>query len=364
MESQSTYRTIRHYIEQLFDSLGSAGFYKSIRTEYHEIKDFYLDDREKKKILSMGFIRKFFYIGWSIFKSMFNKLTPFRQILFIFAVFFIFFRVNIGGDLFGIQDNPTLGGVLLLFILLLELKDKLLAKSELHEGFAVQKALMPDQDPQVPGWDIWIYNMPANDVGGDLVDFIKLSDKRFALALADVSGKGLGAAILMAKLQSLIRAFAPDFTSLAQFVKKLNNIFYRDSLKKSFASLIYLEVAPNQNSLKMANAGHLPPVIIKKDALEQFTKGSRALGLSADVDYDETQIILNQDELLLIYSDGLDESVNEHGDFFEKQLFEFLPALANHSARQAGLKLVDRVNTFCGTAKRHDDLSLIIIKRA
>lgn len=356
------FRTIHSTFQTIINNIGSHDLYKTFKREYRELKDFYIDDQQRKKLESMNSLKRFVFTFWSIFKSMFNKLTPFRQILFIVAVFLIFVRIGFSSNGTGIGDNPTLGGLLLLLILLLELKDKLLAKSELHEGFAVQKALMPDEDPQVPGWDIWIYNMPANDVGGDLVDFIKLSDQRYALALADVSGKGLGAAILMAKLQSLIKAFAPDFTSLSAFVKKLNSIFYRDSLKQSFASLIYLEIVPGEQAIKLVNAGHLPPVLIKKDKIQCFDKGSRALGLSGDADYEEITFKMSSDELLLIYSDGLDESVNEKGDFYEKKLFDFIPRLNGLSARKAGSMLVNEVNNFCGTARRHDDLSLIIIK--
>lgn len=356
------FRTIHSTIQTFINSISSTNMYKTFKREYRELKDFYIDDQQRKKLDGMNAPKRVVFTIWSIIKSMFNKLTPFRQILFIIAIFFIFTRIGFSSNGTGFSDNPTLGGFLLLLILLLELKDKLLAKSELHEGFAVQKALMPDQDPQVNGWDIWIYNMPANDVGGDLVDFIKLSDQRFALALADVSGKGLGAAIQMAKLQSLIKAFAPDFTSLSAFVKKLNSIFYRDSLKQSFASLIYLEISPEKPNIKLVNAGHLPPVLINKERIRCFDKGSRALGLSGDADYEQVEFEVLPDDLLLIYSDGLDESVNEKGDFFEKNLFDFIPLLSGLSASQAGNRLIEEVNTFCGTARRHDDLSLIIIK--
>ena len=103
---------------------------------------------------------------------------------------------------------PTLGIAILLFILMLELKDKLLAREELEAGRAVQRALMPDSGPTIPGWDVSLFTRSANDVGGDLVDYVPLDDQRNGLVLGDVAGKGLPAALLMAKLQSTLRALA------------------------------------------------------------------------------------------------------------------------------------------------------------
>jgi len=122
----------------------------------------------------------------------------------------------------------------------LELKDKLHAKTELEEGRSVQNALMPEENPKVDGWDIWLYTRPANDVGGDLLDFTKISENNYGISLGDVAGKGLSAALLMAKLQSTIRAIVPDYISLSEFGNKLNHIFCRDSLPKLFSSLIYI----------------------------------------------------------------------------------------------------------------------------
>src|SRR5512138_3275825 len=91
-------------------------------------------------------------------------------------------------------------------VLMLELKDKLLARSELEAGRTVQLALMPDRPPVVPGWDIWLYSRSANDVGGDLVDYLQIDPQRLGVMLGDVAGKGLPAALLMAKLQATLRA--------------------------------------------------------------------------------------------------------------------------------------------------------------
>jgi len=149
------------------------------------------------------------------------------------------------------QFTTLLSGIIFLFIIALELKDKLHAKSELEEGRAVQKALMPETIPDVAGWDIWLYTKPANDVCGDLLDFLKLSEEKVCISIGDVAGKGLSAALLMAKLQSTIRAIVPDYNSLMELGEKINRIFCRDSLPKLFASLVYVELDVTSGKIKI-----------------------------------------------------------------------------------------------------------------
>jgi len=249
------------------------------------------------------------------------------------------------------NDTKIFGFALLLFILMLELKDKLLAQSELEEGRAVQRALMPKTNPSVPGWDLWLMTKPANEVGGDLVDYLELGKNRFGVALGDVAGKGLKAALLMVKLQATLRALAADFSSLAELGRKLNTILRRDSLPDSFISLVYLELGPESDKVRLLNAGHLPP-------------GSAALGVLAGAVFVEQEIALQPGETLFVYSDGLTEARNEAGEFYgEERLTNLLPTLTGLSATDAGVRLMLEVERFIGEAKAHDDFSLVVLKR-
>ena len=125
----------------------------------------------------------------------------------------------------------------------------------------------------------------------------------------------------MAKLQSIVRALAPDYTSLSKFISKLNTVFYRDSLKKSFASLIYLELQPDTSKIQLVNAGHLPPFLICENKVKNLSKGQLALGLTETADYKEEIINFKKDEVLLVYSDGLTEAMNVDGEFFEETVY-------------------------------------------
>ena len=352
----------------IVDDFRKSDLRKGIRRDYRDIKEFFINDERKKRLLSMGRFKRWFYTSWWLLKGLFFNLTPVRRLLFVLSLILILTArqvVIVGHGQAEVSTNfSILGGILLIFIIMLELKDKLLAKTELSEGRSIQSALMPNQNPEIPGWDIWIYSRPANDVGGDLVDYLPLNSTKYGLSLADVSGKGLGAALFMAKLQATIRALAMDFTSLAEFISKLNQIFYRDSVANRFASLLYLHIETKNPEIKYINAGHLPPLIIEDGKIKELSKGDVAIGLSPKSSYKEKNVILNENDIFFGYSDGLTETMNESSEFYgEQRLKNLLLQLKKYPANYIGENILKQVDYFMGEKDPTDDLSMIILKR-
>ncbi|MBL7129035.1 MAG: serine/threonine-protein phosphatase [Ignavibacteria bacterium] len=350
----------------LLDDLKKEDIKSTLSKDFKELKEFYISEEKKRRLEKMWRIKRWFFIFVWLIKGMFFKLTPARRILVVLSVIFILIsdKIIFSEHIEISQNSDIIGFLILLFVLMLELKDKLLARYELQAGRYVQDELMPERSPKVPGWKVWLYTHSANEVGGDLLDFLKISSKRYGLALGDVSGKGLRAALLMAKLQSTLRALLPDFTSLSAFGRKLNQIFFRDSLRNVFASMIYLELNPDSDQVRYINAGHMPPLTIKKSLTEQLPKGEPALGIMKDMKYRERELKLINDEMLLVYSDGVTEARNEHGDFYgEERLKEFTKNLNGVSAEEAGIKLLEEIAEFSKNTSPSDDLSLIILKR-
>lgn len=346
-------------VQTILDDFRRGDFRSTVKQDYEELKDFYINDERRKRLQTMNGFKRFFYSAGWLFKELFLKLTPARRILLIVGLVFLLSNKQDG------QNNLVLlGSLLLLFIIMLELKDKLIAKSELDAGRKVQEALKPHFKPVIPGWDVWLYTQSANEVGGDLVDYIKLDDTRFGFALGDVAGKGLSAALLMAKLQSTLRAFVSDFYLLSELAAKVNYIFYRDGLRNIFASLVYLELKADSNEVKLFNAGHFPPIIIKENELHELSKGSPALGLMANAQFAQESVELAQGNFLVVYSDGITEARNDYGEFYGNlRLNAILKNFDNLTSEQAGAKILNTVRQFVGTAKQHDDISLIILKR-
>ncbi len=351
----------------LVEDLRRGDLWKTIRRDFRELKEFMLTEQRRKRLQSMGWFKRLLYFAFWLLKSLLMKLTPTRRILLAIALLLLLF-----GDKFEWREEAVrisfhftpISIAILLFLLMLELKDKLLARRELEAGHAVQKALMPERSPSVPGWELWLFTRSANEVGGDLLDFVKMSEQRFAVTLGDVAGKGLRAALLTAKLQATLRALAPDFTSLGELGTRLNQVFCRYSLPNLFASIVYFEVAPCSGLVHVLNAGHIPPLLIKDSKIEKLKKGGSALGIVSAATFAEEQIELGENDLLVAYSDGLTEARNERGEFFgEKRLLELLARYSSLPLAQLGERILIEIDHFVGEARANDDLSLAVLKR-
>jgi len=344
------------------------GWRGTFRATVAELEEFYLTPDERVSLAKMNRFWRWLSLGWRLLKSLFFKLSPVRRVLFVAALLLLVsgrsgFGVA-GGDVTAGVQLATIGGVLLVALLLLELKDKLLARHELEAGRAVQRALMPERCPSLDGWDVWMYTRPANDVGGDLVDCLDVEPGRVGFALADVAGKALPAALLMAKVQSTLRALATEVPSLSALATRTNSILCRDGLPNRFATLVYLDARNNSGTLRLVNAGHMPPVRITGAAFHDLPRGNMALGMMPGATYEEQEVDLQPGEMLVVYSDGLTEALNQAGDFYgEDRMRAIFPTLSALSAREAGARLLASVDAFIGDTRPYDDLSLVILKR-
>jgi serine phosphatase RsbU (regulator of sigma subunit) len=350
----------------VIQDLKRGDFRHTVRRDLKDVYHFYLDEDERARVQSMRKPARWWVVGGRVARGLLLNLSPTRRILLLVSVILaIQDDIQFSGDEW--QFKIDLSGpafLLLLFILLLELKDKLLARNELETGRAVQMALLPAASPVFPGWDICLYTRPANDVGGDLVDYLPVGDGHLGLALGDVAGKGLGAALLMAKLQATLRALATDVTSLAELGSRMNEIFWRDQVAGRYATLAYLELAPDSGSVRVLNAGHLPPFIIGRDGCKEMEPSSRPIGILPGSSFVEQRISLNLGETLLVYSDGVTESQNAEGEFFgEERLTRLVSRLAGLSSEDASDLVLAEVHRFVGEERYPDDLSLIVLRR-
>jgi len=341
-----------------------GGFFKTLRRDFKELKEYYISEEKHKRLSHMNWFKRIFMFSWWLLKSMMLKLTPLRRIILIIGILFLIIRVNASSSNHDASSNSyMLGVILILFVLMLELKDKLLAHDELEAGRKIQSALMPEEEPEFNGWSIMLFTRSANEVSGDLVDFIKIEPNKAGLLIADVAGKGLKAALLTSKLQSTVRAYVSDFES-GKLVSKVNDIFYRDSLRNIFASLIYIEITENSGHLNFVNAGHLPPLIVGESGVKEMQKGDAALGLMKGISYKENLLELKSGEFFIAYSDGITESRNESGFFYgDERLRHKLPYLKNYSAKQIGQEIMADLDKFAGENLTNDDISLLIAKR-
>jgi phosphoserine phosphatase RsbU/P len=346
---------------------GHPGWRATLRKTVAEVQEFYLAPEYRQRLARTGRPGRWFLAAGWLLKALILKMTPARRVVFLAALVCLWvsdYQIRVAPDVRVDVDFGTFGIVLLIVLLLLELKDKLLARHELEAGRAVQMALMPDRCPELTGWDVWMYTRPANDVGGDLVDCLELGPGRVGFALADVAGKALPAALLMAKVQATLRALATTASSLAELATRTNDILVRDGLPNRFATLVYLDVRDASGTVRLVNAGHLPPVHVTGASFHELPRGDMALGLIAGAGYSVQDVDLQPGDMLVVYSDGLTEALNERGEFYgDDRLRAVFPRLSPCSAREAGERLLASVDAFIGESRPYDDLSLVVLKR-
>jgi hypothetical protein len=364
--AQGLFTMLRADIAHVFGDLRRRGVHRSINAARDEAEAFYLDEASRKKLAGMNAVsREIRRVFWLI-KSLLLKLTPTRRVLLALAIVMLTTSINYDGrrGWTGSVQLPTFGAVLMGIVLMLELKDKLVARNELVAGRAVQLALMPTASPVIPGWDVWLYTEPANDVGGDLVDHLPLGGDRHGLALGDVAGKALPAALLMVKLQATIRALAPEMKTLDVLGESVNRILHRDGLPNRFATLVYLVLSEESGDVRYLLAGHLPPLVVRGSDIDTLAPGSVALGLIAEASFAEQTLHLDVGDVLVVFSDGVIEATNSADEFFgDDRLMSAVRSAVGRSAQAIGEHVLERLSAFVGETRPYDDVSIVIVRR-
>jgi hypothetical protein len=367
MDGPEIFATLGDDLRRVAGDVRKRGLRQTIDREFASLDAFYLTERERAHLAKTAWIARPILRLWWFILSLLLKLTPARRIVLAAGLVLLFmFRTGVIAIGHVRIEIPwtAFGGVLVLLVLMLELKDKRHARSELEAGRAVQLALMPQASPVIPGWDAWLYTAPANDVGGDLVDYIRPDDTRHVVALGDVSGKALPAALLSVKLQATLRALAPRSADLGALGSAVNEIFVRDGLPSRFASLAYLEFTSDSDSVHVLNAGHPPPLVVRRGRVVPMNRGSIVLGLMPGSTFGEDVIDLAPGDAVVIYSDGVTEGMNEAEDFFgDERLVAVVEASADLPAEQLGRAVLATLKDFVGEAVQSDDVSLIVLKR-
>jgi len=349
----------------LSKDLSGSGYFTEMKSDLKSLKEFYLTYEQKRILNEKKWYSRWFFLTWWILKGMILKLTPLRRILLIIGILFLLSSKMHSGDIdiSSATSRGIFGGVVILFVLMLELRDKLLASEELNAGRKIQKELMPDENPVIAGWDVWMYSKPANEISGDLIDYVEVIDNKFALFLADVAGKGLKAALFTTKLQASIRTLIYDLR-LDKLVSKVNEIFFKEKYRYVFASLLYFEVSPNENKIEYINAGHLPPVILRTSGIEELQKGNAAIGLLRTENYLVNSIMMNEGDFFIVFSDGVTEAMNNSGSLYGKdRFFKFISVLRHLSSKDLGEGILKEIEKFLDYDNPTDDLSLIIMKK-
>ena len=230
----------------------------------------------------------------------------------------------------------------------------------------IQKTFLPEHLPEIPGWELAATWLTARQVGGDFYDVIELPDDRLGLLIADVSDKGMPAALFMALTRTLVRAVVYDTPSPAEVLRRVNALIIPDNRQEMFVTAVYGVLTLGSGEFTYANAGHNPPVWINKagKTLESLRRTGAALGIIEDLLISERTISLGLDDLLLLYTDGLTEAFSPEDDTYgEERLQQVLKMAETSPARGVLNALEASVNQFMGPLPAADDLTMLALKR-
>ena len=324
-----------------------------------------------------------FHAAWALFQAMMMKLSPSRRVLLLLAAFFILFASP--ALLIFIVNNsehpsPTVvqffvAGTVLFFILLaLELADRVTMKRDLEIAREIQRWLVPTKPPEIPGVDIAFATRPANTVAGDYYDAFLRADgaggERLLIVVADVAGKSVPAALLMATFQASLQTLAVSPSPLPELVAGLNRYACAHSLNGlRFTTAFLAELDLSTRVLTYINAGHNAPILLRASGkIERLEAGGLPFGISVDssggAPYDCASVTTAPGDLLVVFTDGLVEAFDiDDKEYGEDRLFDVLKTRPPFSNAAETLKrMMTDVDQFVGAARQHDDVTCLVMR--
>jgi sigma-B regulation protein RsbU (phosphoserine phosphatase) len=242
-------------------------------------------------------------------------------------------------------------------------RDELRRKeAELSFALKVQQALFPRELPSSGGIEFSAVCIPASGVSGDYYDVFELPDGRIVMAIADISGKGISAAILMANVQALLRVVAGTCDSPGTVCGKLNAHLHRVTHADWFATLFYAEWYPSKRLLRYCNAGHHTPFLSTDSTNRPLNRGGIPLGILPEYEFETGEATLHPGDLVVMYSDGITEAgARDKGDFGETRLLTLVAANRQKPLRRIQEQVLEEVHAWTGE-EVEDDITLVLAR--
>jgi sigma-B regulation protein RsbU (phosphoserine phosphatase) len=312
---------------------------------------------------------------WRFFLAVAYRLSPWRRVLFAVAVIvlalgwlgFVFHLLSVGPfslePFANVRSWLILSATVLFFLLSLELRDKLGLKGDLEVARQIQFGLLPFEPYERPGVAIANAMRPANTVGGDYFDVIELAEGRLAIAVGDVAGKGMPAALLMALVQGSLRTLLSAGFRGEELAAKLNAHLCATIPSNRLVTLFYGELEPANGQLRYVNCGHNPPFLLSRgSAPARLTATAIALGITTETTFEAMSVDLEPGDRLVLYTDGVTEAENPKDDEFgEARLCGWLEGNRDEPRQLLVDGVIAEVLHYCGTARPRDDMTLMCL---
>lgn len=321
--------------------------------------------------------RRFFHTLRQFAWAILEKLTPARRVLLLLAILLLVmpaggcrYRGENGEVVMASLDLRFYGGVLMFIVLILEVADRVVMKRDLEIARDIQRWLLPPSPPPVPGVTIAFATRPANTVAGDYYDvFARPSrtegESHFLFTVADVAGKSIPAALLMATFQASLKTLSATSATLEELVMAMNRYACSNSQGGlRFTTAFLAEFDPHSRAFTYINAGHNLPVLQRNSGVvERLDAGGLPLGIQAEARYESGRVILETGDWLAVFTDGLVEAVNAHDEEYgETRMLNVLHASAAVSPDRVLSRMMTDVDIFVSTTPQHDDITCLLIK--
>lgn len=334
---------------------------------------FYGKDVDWDEVNKLPAWKRPFRVACQMFWAMMNKLTPARRVLLMVAIGLLIFsrpEFQFGNKATFSLQLDFLAALVFLLLLSLELADKVIMKRDLEIAREIQTWLVPSAPPLIPDADVAFHTRPQNSVAGDYYDVFYPgadgpSGGKLMLVIADVAGKSVPAALLMATLQASLRTLASEGLPLPVLAERLNRYACAHSLDgMRFTTAVIAEFDPATRRLLYVNAGHNAPVLRRANgATERLESGGLPLGISPEANLPAAAVDLLPGDTLVLFTDGVVEAFNAAGEeFTDARWLSVIRALPALSAEESLRSLLKSVEDFVGATRQSDDITCLLLR--
>jgi sigma-B regulation protein RsbU (phosphoserine phosphatase) len=333
---------------------------------------FYGKDVDWVEIEKLPRWRRPFPILRQFFWALLNKMSPARRVLLLVAIILLFmsgFKFTYGDNVKFAFNFELLAAIMFLLLLSLELADKVIMKRDLEIAREIQSWLVPSVPPAIQGAEVAFTTKPQNSVAGDYYDaFYPANDAdcggKLMLVMADVAGKSVPAALLMATLQASLRTIASQCLPLPELATQLNHYASAHSLNgQRFTTAVLGEYEPQSRRFTYVNAGHNSPIVRRKNGgIERLESGSLPFGITSEAQFVAAEISLEPGDMLILFTDGVVEAFNSSAEeFSDERLIRLVHDIPRLSAQDSLQFLMTKVSDFVGATRQSDDITCLIL---
>jgi phosphoserine phosphatase RsbU/P len=354
---------VRHFWQRVSEGRQIDDLWSQFAADARSSYGFYGRDVDWEEIRTLPYWRQPLHLAKEFFWALLLKMSPARRVLLLVALAMLVisgFRSDVNFEI--------VAAILFLLLLSLELADKVTMKRDLEIAREIQTWLVPSQPPEVAGANIAFATRPQNSVAGDYYDAFypdPENREKLMVVIADVAGKSVPAALLMATLQASLRTIAPENAPLADLVARLNRYACAHSLNgMRFTTAVLAEYSTASRRLTYVNAGHNAPILRRANgAVETLETGGLPLGIRLDRQYETNSLELRPGDALIFFTDGVVEAFNESGEEFgNERWLSAIRSLPDWDASQTLQFLMKRVDEFVGATRQSDDITCLVFR--